>query len=1591
MDLRTVCRPCECRSSTSVLLRLLKTGVFAWLAVVSGRERTEGASAFTPTGSMKVARATHAATSLANGNVLVAGGGDNTAEIYDYASGTWSLTGAMSAPRALFATVLLPDGKVLAVGGLPLGPSGKVTELYDPLQGKWAVTGPLDVSNGSYTTAALLGNGKVLALGTSFSTGSLYDIAQGTWGPTTLMSGRYENATVLLSDGRVLAATGFIRAVGTTTAEIYDPLSGQWNSTGSLNQAYQNPSSVLLQDGRVLLCGGGMAEIYDPQSGQWSVTAPMSFGRIFNTLTLLGNGKVLATGSVEQGLAQTIAELYDPATGLWTRAGTMTTARGGSTASLLPDGKVLIAGGASTGDTKSAELYDPSVPPQPSSPPLLTQDLADSYVLEGGAVTLQVKTSYPEYHSYQWLRISDQGVARLAIDGMNGGGDTITVPSVTSTTRFQVMVTGTNGTTKSRIATVTVIPQSTLVTWHSTPIAAPAYLPTMVVQGNGILAGSDGLSWAASTTGETWTAATSSPPAGVTMNSLAFGNGVFVSVGNFGRVYTSTDGINWTWRDISAPTLNLRKVIFGGDQFVVIGGGRDGATTSETLLTSPDGITWTSTALPAASTFASTAGASSVYSNVAVGNHLLLCVFFTPNTTWTIVSPNWGQTWTAKSSSVYAPSLAFGNGTFVREDATSTDGLTWTARGTRYQNIGFTGGLFTAEANTDFNIYPMPMPPVTAVWISSDGVVWTKIANGLAGASLGPVQATNGGLLMFGYTMTGSMVSVPTLYYTGSLPPLMPGITRQPASLTVTPRQAVQLYSQGSGGGVLAYQWYAGASGDVSHPVAGATASSFTPTPLAATASYWVRVSNSAGHADSSTATVTISNQFIQGGGSITTGQPVTFRYNDDFTFHNTDITDPYYHIIFASLPVTYQWQRNQADLPGQTSSTLSLVDLHPSDSGNYRLVLTNAAGSLASEEKTLTVTDLAPTLITTQPASTTIDAGQSANLSVQATGAGSVTYQWYAGQTGDVSHPVATATSAVVTVTPSSTTSYWARATSSSGHADSNAATVTVSQPVMAPMFQQQPSGTTVSSSQSFTLQALATGQGTISYQWFQGNAGDVSHPIVGATGSLWGSGPIPATRNYWVRASNSGGHVDSVTVTVTVTSPPPVILTPAFSLGGVNWMVAREVHASVSAEGATLFQVDGLPAGLVLNKFTGSVSGIARTAGAYHLRIIARNATKTSDPLLVTVMVAPLSPNVLGNFAGLIERDLAVNNSLGGRFSLAMASTGLYTGTYTRGGVVQPFKGAVSLVGDDGSVHGVVGPMMSKKLQPYLEFVINPADARLTGSVYLMSETEMSSSASLAAVRNIWTGNVKPSAYAGNYSASLLVPPEVAGNLAYPLGTGYFVGSVDMNGGVTMAARLGDNTVVSTSVVLGPDESIPLHWLAYSGTGSAQGWQKLMYTPGNPLGAYIDGNVTWFKQPQPAKSTVRSYKAGIPLHQLTTLGSKILIPAKGQIELGFEDKPENAMAMFTAANLSGEGAMLPVRITTSQTVLIAKGLPLTMTIDKTAGKFLGTCGLDGRLAAYYGIFSPRIGFGIGQFQIPASASPTSPILGGSASLVGQ
>ena len=285
--------------------------------------------------------------------------------------------------------------------------------------------------------AALAGIGVALAAvgGPAAPAGA---VTPGGWSVTgSLLTARSHAASALLPDGAVLVAGGWTSASAapTSTAELYDPSTGQWSATaGSMPVAVADAAAALLPDGEVLVVGGdtgpasspaptGDAELFNPSTGTWSPAAPLPGGLAVAgaSATLLTDGEVLVAGGLtgSGGTTSTTAdsELYVPASNSWISAPSMTLGVAGAVSARLPDGEVLVAGGinqpagGSPSVTSTSELYDPSLGPEgawSATSSMLTATayaastpLADREVLVAGGETSPsgVATGAAEYFS----------------------------------------------------------------------------------------------------------------------------------------------------------------------------------------------------------------------------------------------------------------------------------------------------------------------------------------------------------------------------------------------------------------------------------------------------------------------------------------------------------------------------------------------------------------------------------------------------------------------------------------------------------------------------------------------------------------------------------------------------------------------------------------------------------------------------------------------------------------------------------------------------------------------------------------------------------------------------------------------------------------------------------------------------------------------------------------------------------------------------------------------------------------------------------------------------------------------------------------
>jgi hypothetical protein len=258
-----------------------------------------GTRQFASTGSMIDVRSLHTATLLNNGTVLVAAGRKGatplkTAEIYNPATGVFTSTGSLDTQRKRHRANLLTNGTVLVEGGAslsngdPVNEGTPTAEIYNPRSGVWTRVQDMHVGRTEHD-ATLLMDGNVVVTGglSAFDTSDLYNSPRRTFSEVAgVIEPRQRHIALLLSNpawgslvGKVLitggASTGNSAFGGIARAldsvEMYDPVTRQITSFGTMTATRQNHTATMLQDGRILIAGGvdspkfsGTAELVQP-------------------------------------------------------------------------------------------------------------------------------------------------------------------------------------------------------------------------------------------------------------------------------------------------------------------------------------------------------------------------------------------------------------------------------------------------------------------------------------------------------------------------------------------------------------------------------------------------------------------------------------------------------------------------------------------------------------------------------------------------------------------------------------------------------------------------------------------------------------------------------------------------------------------------------------------------------------------------------------------------------------------------------------------------------------------------------------------------------------------------------------------------------------------------------------------------------------------------------------------------------------------------------------------------------------------------------------------------------------------------------
>lgn len=329
--------------------------------------------------------------------------------------------------------------------------------------------------------------------------------------------------------------------------------------------------------------------------------------------------------------------------------------------------------------------------------------------------------------------------------------------------------------------------------------------------------------------------------------------------------------------------------------------------------------------------------------------------------------------------------------------------------------------------SASFSVVASGTSPFSYQWFFNGSSMSGQTGSALSLSSVGPGNAGNYDVVVSngGGSVTSAVVSL-TVY-------VPPAIQSQPQNQTVVQGTNASFSVTANGSSPFSYQWYFGGSA-----ISGATASSLALSNVQSnqSGSYTVMVSNRAGSTTSTSAALTV---------DVPAG--ITTQPQSQYATNGQSVT--FSVVASGTAPLNYQWFFNGSTLPGQgNSSSATLNNVGTNDAGHYAVVVRNNWGAVTSSIVQLTV--IGSPIITNQPQSQIALAGQTVTFSVGASSIAPVSYAWCF---NGIPLPGATDSTLVLTNVSSAVAgSYTVVLTNIAGSITSAAASLTVTNPVVAP-----------------------------------------------------------------------------------------------------------------------------------------------------------------------------------------------------------------------------------------------------------------------------------------------------------------------------------------------------------------------------------------------------------------------------------------------------------------------------------------------------------------------------------------------------------
>ena len=788
-----------------------------------------------------------------------------------------------------------------------------------------------------------------------------------------------------------------------------------------------------------------------------------------------------------------------------------------------------------------------------NSPPVVTTQPASTTVVAGATATFTAAASGTPTPTVQW-QSSPNGLNWSDIGGATNASYSFTTAAGDNARHFRAVFSNVVGTVTTTAATLTV---------NTAPFITHSPTSKSVVEGETV----------------EFTAAASGTPTPTVQWQKSTNSGL-------------------SWVDINGATSTTYSftstLADNGVQYhAVFSNGIGSPATTSVATLSVQSAGYTVTTEPTDQTV--NAGATASFTAVADGTP-------TPNVQWQ-VSTDKGETWTnidgATSTTYSFTTVAGDNGKQFQAVFTGSSGTAASTPATLTVNYApsvtsnpaddtvESGSTAEFIASCDAN------PTASVQWqVKSGSGSWTDIAGATSSTYSFTAASTDNGNLyqaVFTNSLGTATSTAATLTVTYA-----PSITTEPSSTTVNAGDVVTLTAASDASPTASVQWQVSTDDCVTwSDLQGATSVTYSFTASAADNGkcYQAIFTNSEGEAITTAALITVNTAPSVVTNPVT--QAVTVGSTVEFTAAATGNPAP-----------AVQWQVKSGagswtSINGATSTTYSLTTTSGDTGNQFRAVFTNSVGTATTTAATLTV-GTAP-VVTSSPADTAANAGQTATFTASATGSPAPTVQWQsktgAGTWTSINGATSTSYTTGVLSASDTGTQYRAVFTTVLGTQTTQAATLSVNSLSVT----SQPSSLTVNAPASASFTAVVVGNPAPSIQWQKStNGGSTWSNIAGAIDESYTISTTAGTDNgsqFRAVVSNAAGTFTTNVATLTVRYAPVVTSNPAST--AVNAGQTATFTAAANANPAPTVQWQtSTNGGTTWTNITGA-TGVSYTTG--------------------------------------------------------------------------------------------------------------------------------------------------------------------------------------------------------------------------------------------------------------------------------------------------------------------------------------------------------------------------------------------------------